>query len=347
MPDGILEQRFYGLGVGGWHRLGHVQDAADPLGAVDAYSRHCEFQIDVEDVQSEMFPGQFVPLRLIWRGTSPTLKTPEFLGAVGPDYTLIPPREAVQMWDKAMGNRPGMRPLVPVETMGVLDNGRILFVTAELPAFAVAGDAVRSFMLAKIAFGGNEANGVYNVQIRTVCKNTLNAGIRSASEAYRIIHGPNALEDYQDWLNHVYQGAVMRAEALAEAYNLFAARQMNSAAVGHVLEVAYPEPRMPSADAPRRIYETRRVKYMADLARVGAKRTAAEKLFDGRMLGHVEAVPGSGWALFNAVTELEGSRSSKTDEQRAYDMLFGPRAATMGRAFEAISEVVSGGFSAN
>lgn len=134
----IFGARFTSFREPSWHGLGLVSqtemDATTALTRIGGdlnYSLHPNFT----EIEGELIT---LPTRTIVR--HPSFDDPEYvpLGQVGPDYCLLAPTEVAALWDEYVGQ--------PVETMGVLRRGAMLFITTKLEAMDVKGDEVERYL---------------------------------------------------------------------------------------------------------------------------------------------------------------------------------------------------------
>ena len=133
-----------------------------------------------------------------------------------------------------------------------------------------------------------------------------------------------------------------RAEVLQEAFNILAGHRIVWDDSKAILEMAYPLPKPPRDDAPPDVMKERLAGMESSREGVEQRRAAALELFDGRGTGmDLPATQGTAWGLYNSVAELEDYRRGRGDASIARDALFGGRAATKARAFEACLAVAS------
>lgn len=289
----------------------------------------------------------------LWRmGTE--LDPGELLGTCGEKYRPVGVDRFCQIWDDNVSR--------PVETMGSLKKGSILFVTTGLPDFTLGdNDEIRNYLIAFSPMNGRDAIEVLISSVRVVCNNTLQASRSMASETFKVQHFDYAEDDLAGWLNGLYGRAESRVNALKSAYGNMTTTQLGKTeAVEYFHKVyAYPDlPRgfehlttgtiitdqhQPSDYVPPSIVERliqRNNPYNATVNAVEKARQAVENLFDGRGLGmNYETANNTVWGAYNAVSEWETHRRSRK-LAGAENLLIGDRARTISRAYDLAMELV-------
>lgn len=104
------------------------------------------------------------------------------LGVVGRDYGIVQNSEAFRFIDFLTHGDCGVKPTI--ETAGVLDGGRRVFVTAKMPnQFKIAGDSgIDDYVVFHTTHDGTSSVSVVITPIRVICANTLNAALRSSNK---------------------------------------------------------------------------------------------------------------------------------------------------------------------
>jgi len=83
-----------------------------------------------------------------------------------------------KIWDKALIDFKGNN--TPVETLGVLRDGKELFISAKIDTINVRGDEVQMFQVLYNPMYSNTAAETLITGVRPVCANTLALGMSSA-----------------------------------------------------------------------------------------------------------------------------------------------------------------------
>jgi hypothetical protein len=341
MPHDIFGDRFISYRQPAWHGLGQI--VQDALTAEEALEKMGQVYVEAIPLKPAVDLPVTVTQRLLVR--RPTTDDPEWvsLGVVSEDYELINPQEFADLWDTSVGK--------PIETMGFLKRGGLMFITTGLPTIDVAGDEVENYLIAVNGMTGVNGAETRVSPVRVVCQNTLQASAASATEWYKVSHNPNAKELMAEWLSGIYERAERNVEALKSVFEILSAAPVPTAKpvkaawapggklneiLATTLELAYPYPRGGKVNAPAAVMGARAeyneyVRKGQDLRRNGAL-----ALFEGDGVGmDTPAAKGTLWGLYNAVVETEDyRRGGYTQDNTAFERLFGDRAQTKETAFE-------------
>tara|TARA_Y100000310_G_scaffold343401_1_gene450857 strand:+ start:3363 stop:4340 length:978 start_codon:yes stop_codon:yes gene_type:complete len=205
------------------------------------------------------------------------------LGVVGDAYTTIQNRDAFAFLDGLVesGN-------VRYHTAGSLRGGRWVWMLAQLPGAyeVVRGDAVVPYMLALTSHDGSLALFAFPTVVRVVCANTAKAALSARDGAgVKIRHTANAETRMKQ-----AQKALRETHVRVERFRAF------TEAIARV-----------------QINQDRELTFFNELlgiegdddASTQAKnqREALQKLFEAGTGQDIPGVAGTGWALYNAVTE--------------------------------------------
>lgn len=337
MSHNLFGERFYSLRRPAWHVLGYVSQTE--MGAAEAFNTISPYSVGIENLTTSS--GISVPYRVIVRDPVPDDPNYKIFGIVGPEYKLIDPLTFCETYDAAVGR--------PIETLGALNSGDTLFLSTKLPEINVNGDLVDSYLLGISPYTGWTGwSGISAIQlrvthVRVVCNNTLMAAKRASTEVYKIIHDEHAVERLSTWMTGIYERAVQRADALAQAFVLFSEYSPKSKEVVKILNTVYPDPKPVVQNAPDDVIKQRESDYEYYKAQSERSRGAVQELFNGRGTGmDITAAKGTAWGLYNAVVEWEDYRPTTNDYSRAVNALFGDRAQKKELAYAVISEAIAG-----
>ena len=329
MPASVFGNRFLSYREAAWHKLGLVLE--ERMGAVEALEKIGEYTVYTEALQT--ISGVPINHRAILRAATPDDPQIRTFGVVGPDYSLVTPREVCEVWDKSIN--------VPVETLGALHNGETIFITTKLDTTEIRGDEVENYLLIANPMTGGGAAQVMVTPVRVVCANTLMVGEKMATEKYRIIHDQYVMDRLSNWLEGAYNRTVEKSRVLEEAFNVLANYYVKENQVNEILETAYPIPKQPSQNVLEFILQNRVEVWEKTREKVLARRNAAKELFEGRGIGMDSvATKGTAWGLYNSIAELENYRRGRQPEVSAYNSIFGDRAKTMQKSFEKVMSLV-------
>ncbi len=330
MTANLFDERFYSLRQPAWHGLGTVSQ--EDLGAVEAFSRITPYDIGLKSLFIREGKGyKKIGNRAIVRDEVPDDPVQRVFGVVGPEYQLISPLQVCETYDQAITR--------PVETIGALGQGETLFLTTQLPEIDVKGDIVENYLLIVSPYTGLSAVQIRVTPVRVVCQNTLIAAKSASTEVYRLIHDNHAQENLQKWLVGLYDRAVQKAEVLTQAFQMFASFKPDPQQVQGIVEETYPHPKPMRQNAPEDVLARRQVDFDYYFNAAERNRSAVLELFQGKGTGmDLEATQGTGWGLYNAVTEWEDYRpTGKDTNANLVNALFGDRAAAKERAYVTIA----------
>lgn len=329
MTANLFGTRFASHREPAWHNLGQVFE--EPFSAIEGFRRMGPYEVELVKVRGNIPIGP-LPYWVIVR--HPTTDDPRYrtFGIVKDGYGLVRPEEFCQIWDEHVAQ--------PAETIGALGYGETMFISTKLPDFNVRGDEVENYLLAVSPMTGGNVAEVRITPVRVVCQNTLILSGQMASEIYRVIHDASAKERLASWLSNVVERAHIRAVVMQEAFDILAGHAMNQEDVDTVLEKAYPMPHYPRENAPPEVMAVRLKEYDAFSKTLQQRRGIVQELFEGKGRGmDAPAAHGTAWGFYNAVCEWEDYRRGRGDASIARDALFGSRAATKTKAFEACLSV--------
>lgn len=173
-----------------WHRLGTVFDG--PLTVKEAlqYS-HADYRVALQplavitpNIQREMDTGSVMALQLgnsFFPNMMATVRldTNQPLGIVSENYGVVQNEDAFKFIDTLVTGKLADQEHTPViETAGVLEGGKRVFVTAKFPDEIILGnkgdDRVEMYMVFTTSHDGMGAVKCMVTPIRVVCNNTLN-----------------------------------------------------------------------------------------------------------------------------------------------------------------------------
>lgn len=329
MSHEILGQKFYSHRQPAWHGLGYVTE--EEMTASEAFEKIGPYDVHLEDLVTAS--GIPTGLRAIVRPSIDADPTPRIFGSVGPEYQLITPWNAVKIWDSAVTRH--------VETLGVLYSGASLFITTKLPSFDVKNDQVDNYLLFVSPMDGLAAAQLRVTPVRVVCNNTLVAAKSASTVAYKVVHDEHAVNRLTQWLGGAMEIIESKTEGLKDAFRALADRRLTEDEVKLILEQAYVMPKLPVKNAPDHVMAQRAKDYEYAKVLVERQREAALQIFEGRGVGmDSESTAGTAYGLYNAVVELGDYGRSTKLESRAADTLFGQRAMSKERAFQAAIDLV-------
>lgn len=346
MPAELFGDRFYGgRGLAAWHNRGFVDSLEHTANeAFDLIGRFDVMKLQLETIVTRG-DGTHIEVPSYGLIRTPTSDDPteRFFASVSEGYRLVSPQEFVDLWDK--------RARRPVETMMALKDGKQIIVTAKLPAFNVRGDEIDNFLMVWSMMDGSTASGANTSSVRVVCRNTFEASLAASTQRAAFIHDAWILNRMGRWMEDVVQVAESRLPELQEAYDVLAAYSLTKARpeapreVKHVLQTAYPSlaPYQPDPVMTDEQNNERAKRRDQEIRVVNERRVQAFELFKGAGTGmRNRATWGTAWGLYQAVVELEDWKGGSKGDGLAHSVLFGERADTKARAFEASMAIATG-----
>lgn len=126
--------------------------------------------------------------------------TNQILGIVGPDYQVVQNNELAYMCERLQGSD------VKIETAGILDNGRRVFIQMRGNAFDVGPkkDTNIPYTLFTNGHDGQWPLSSLPTSVRVICENTLNMALQSGSKSNMIISVRHT-GNMQDRLESMFQ----------------------------------------------------------------------------------------------------------------------------------------------
>jgi phage/plasmid-like protein (TIGR03299 family) len=212
------------------------------------------------------------------------------LAVMGAEYGVLAHRDAFRDWlSAAFGDGAAV-----VETAGVLDGGRRLFMSARLPGdfrpIGTRGDGVDLFLSLITSHDGSISGTALASPIRPVCSNTIRAALRSARFRYAVRHTPNVTANARD-VASALAGIRKYHETAAAQFSVLAERQMTESELHAFLTSLFPDPKREEGEMVETPVVTR------------AKRERVRELFEGEGDGS-DLAGRTAWGALNAVTQF-------------------------------------------
>ena len=314
-----------------WHREG-FQGLTEDMGAWEGadylatkFDVNAHYDVSLHAVEVSGSPVKSTH-RMIVRGPI-SANDQEYVdfGIVTPDYHLITPDEAYRIWDEHVA--------LPIDTMGVLFDGKALFICTKMPTFDIKGDEVNNHLVFVPRFSVGEASTIQYTSVQAVCANTVQYGWDAAISKMRLIHDSTIKQRTIDWLQYQVSQSVASVKAIEENARLLAATDATQDKLVATLLAAYPPVSEPVKDCPPDVWETRFKRYELMKERHNALRIEANNLFEGAGVGsELVSRHGTMWGVISAVSELENYRTGGSKESRGQSVLVGSRGDTIARA---------------
>lgn len=158
------------------------------------------------------------------------------LGVVGKGYHIVQNREAFNFFDAIVGGGEG----ILYETAGALGKGERIFITAKLPGYIRVGkgdDVTEKYLFLTNSHDGSGSITAAFTPIRVVCRNTLNASLRSMTNVVRIKHTSGAKQRIES-AHRIMGLANTLSDQLEGIFNKWAKIRMTDREVRKLIQLA-------------------------------------------------------------------------------------------------------------
>lgn len=247
------------------------------------------------------------------------------LAVVSKDYKTVQPAEVMDFFRTLVGIGG-----FSLETAGALSFGRRVWALASVGEGApvVDGDIVKPYLLLGTSYDGTMATIAKFTAIRVVCNNTITPAVNSTDDeidkgyiksSVRVLHS----ERFDAESVRLQLGIVSNQ---FERF-IVQSRQLSQLPMSHLEADAFvTELLMPYHKSKVDLNETKAYRRVMDLF---ANRKAIGSDIPG--------VPGTRWAMLNAVTQLVDHERGRSDNTRLESAWFGTGSAIKNRALELLS----------
>ena len=232
----------------------------------------------------------------------------------------------------------------PLETMGMLKNGKTMFVVLNAGMMEIKKDPVNLyFMFVDTVDGGTALKCIFT-PIRLHCYNALISGIRASVVNASIEHRNNLERDFHFTVGLANKMANAQVSTV-EQFELMANKVLTPEQASRIFAAAYPEPKKPSKISILDVVD-QDDESLVDIYQEGMDAASQFESMVNRSIKMREAVNdlyiqlsdeypnigGTAYAAYNAVVELADWRTNS--ESANVDTLFGQRANEKKRAFK-------------
>lgn len=283
--------------------------------------------------------GEIVPVDMRAIVRPPVPEDDEWIsfGVVSPQYTLLTPADAVELYDKYISTS--------VETIGALQRGKLFFISTQLPEIYVKDDHINRFMLVACPLDGISAAEVLLTDVRVVCANTYRAALNSSKERFVVQHHSKVKEHFGAWMSFLFDMVTEKASILQEVYDVLANHQVTSQEINWIANTVYKTPDKPvEADYPKEIYDLQYRSWERSVDLAKSQQETFKMLFDGGAIGSdSEAFRGTAYGAFQSVVQMENQGGQMRGiDGRMNQILFGQRNVRMQKAYAVVTELVKG-----
>lgn len=295
MPANI--ERFYGLYTPAWHGVGYV--AQEVMSLEDALqAANMDFEFHKEPVYTTVITPDGVatiPIEDKWAVVRRNRANNEYAayGPVGNRFTTHTLQHLWRFAEEFLGEG------AVIDTIGTLGKGEKAFMTMQLPVDLVldSGDKTNLMLTATTGFDGSTSTTYGMSGVRVVCANTWKMHEQSAKSMIRFRHTSD-LEGNELRAAEALNIANQYRDALEEKAKSLLAVSLRSEDAAQVIATLFPFPT--GIDPKSTDFESLTRGQKNSVSRVQNKRARVFSLYEN---SPVAAQHGTGWGLFNAVTE--------------------------------------------
>lgn len=341
-----------------WHKLGTVVPANIVLSPEEAtVMADCDYRVVkypmIINLPTGPIPSKQSALVRIPREGEGSYHV---LGEAGSGFEIIQNMELARMLDNLSQEW-------PVETVGALGEGEAFFITLTAGSVSVNGEEIRQYLLLNNNHDGKRSLRVALTSVRTVCENTLMAGLSSAVMSASIPHRSDIREDAKFTLD-IISSVRKQQLIMLEEFRAMALKKVVDSQVDDIIKATYTDPKptrkqlvagitVNDASLASMVGDSKHIasNLMSKLQRYGTEyEERAMKINNLRTLAHERvalvnqtspAIAGTAWSVYQGITEVENWRGDQ-GKGTSNSILFGERAANMGRAYGACLTVTKG-----
>ena len=244
------------------------------------------------------------------------------LGIVGNQYHPIQNKEAFKFMDTLVEEG-----LMEYHTVGSLQDGKRVWILGKIGNFEVVnGDQIDEFIFLWNSHDGSSSLRCLPTAIRIVCANAVQTIFkRGRGTGVRIKHTAGAVLNLEAAKEVLIESSKSLKE-FKEFTKLASNLQMNTSKINQFVENIFP---MPSEDVSTIYVDKVREKF--------------NQLMEEGLGTDIPGVQGTGWGVFNAVTEYTNhykrSRGNNQQERRFESVLLGESANIINRAVKEITKM--------
>lgn len=184
------QHSFFSVKEKAWHGLGKIVDSY-PTSAEALHFAGLDFIVEKRKLFCDSKPVNMIQSLLDVPDHFATVRTDtnQVLGVVGKEYEIVQNVDAFNFFDAIVGGDG-----IQYETAGALGNGERIFITAKLPHYIKVDkeDLIEQYLFLTTSHDGYGSITAAFTPVRIVCQNTLNAAMRTHTNAIKIRHTANA-----------------------------------------------------------------------------------------------------------------------------------------------------------
>jgi hypothetical protein len=334
-----------------WHGIGEVfEDNPSPMDAT--IRAGCAYDVICVPLSGRAY-GQKLDLghRAIVRQPLPDSPDPIVFGVVGPDYEPIQNMEIAALLE-------GVAKRYPVDTVGALDQGQRFFITLDTGTADLTGrrgGEIRRFIALTDDKTGGGTMRCMLTDVRIVCQNTFSLAISSAAFNIQVRHTAGALDEAAFRVELMGRMTAAQEDAF-QAYRFLMDKKLTAEQIQQAFRTVYADPKpsekarlfaelstegranVDMAGKTMTMLRETATKHAREVERMGSYRDQGKFLLS-RFNAEFPQEANTGWAVYNAITELEDWGRRGTVKSLAASTLLGDRAEIKSRAFDVLMKV--------
>jgi len=227
------QHSFFSVKEKAWHNLGQIIEHYPTSSEAIAFAG-LDFQVAKRPNLHNLPSGR----QVISENSFFTFRTDteDVLGdKVGRDYEVVQNVDAFAFFDGIVGGKDGIK----YETAGALGKGETIFITAKLPDYIRVGkdDLIENYLFLTSSHDGLGSIQIAFTPIRIVCRNTLNAALKSSTNCIKIRHTGSASDKLRQ-ANKMLGLSNMLTDELEAIYNRWSRVRISDPELKRLIQMA-------------------------------------------------------------------------------------------------------------
>ena len=267
----------------------------------------------------------------------------EPLGLVKAKYEVVQNIDAFKFFDNAIGE--GM---ARWDHAGMLDNGRMIYISAKLPVETKVGnDPIDNYLVFRNSHDGTTSVDIMFTPIRVFCTNKLNAALKSADAYIRIRHTQSVKEQLRKGA-YILNTAVKYAITCQDYYNsLLKVKMTDEEVMKYLADLQLTDKEKESLitfdkdngykKLMLRDYRTMEVTGISQ-RKINQIASMFEYYCDGI---YQKDIAGTAWGAYNAVTGFYCNVANLDGEKRVFSLLYGGANNNMLKALNSANDILN------
>ncbi len=216
--------------------------------------------------------------------------------------------EFVDCWEQGTGN-------ALIDTMGVLNGGKIFFITCPLPDTDILGRRDQAQPVGCPLQRRRNRRLLPDHGTRWVCQNTLLGSLaREADAVFRVAHDTDIMGNLIGWMQNAYGTALDKAAAVKEALEIMARRPLTQTEAIETVKMTVPLPREPRPTGSPNDDVRLRENWGRACDKVVKERATILNLYEGAGLGM--ETPAANHTAFGLLQRVSGRLTSTSSPPR-------------------------------